>query len=293
MEREELSGVFLVDLSVAFDCVDHSLLLQKMEVLGFNKKAVDWSRSYLDNRQQCVSIEGCQSDFLDVDVGVPQGSILGPLFYLLYTNDLPEVVHSGNCDFNQLRMDRFNTMCPECGGLVAFADDSTVTVSDSNPEVLSEKLTEKYNIVANYFTNNRLKVNDEKTHLIVMATNQKRRLMQIDVKITTPTEVISASRSERLLGIQIHESMKWREHILDAEQSLLKSLNTRISALKKIKQVASFKTRLMVANGIFGSKMLYGLQLFGGTEEYLLNSLQVVQNKAARTVTKLNIFTPR
>ena len=109
LEREELSGVFLVDLSAAFDCVDHSLLLQKMEVLGFNKKAVDWSRSYLDNRQQCVSIEGCQSDFLGVDVGVPQGSILGPLFYFLYTNDLPEVVHSGTCNFNKLRMDRFNT----------------------------------------------------------------------------------------------------------------------------------------------------------------------------------------
>ena len=292
LERGELSGVCLVDLSAAFDCVDHSLLLKKMEVMGFDSKAVDWSRSYLANRQQCVIIDGSLSEFLSVEVGVPQGSILGPLFYLLYTNDLPEVLHKDTCDYNQLRVNRFNTMCPECGGLVAFADDSTITLTDSNPETLTQKLTENYNIVADYFSNNRLKVNDDKTHLLVMTTSQKRQHLSIDIQINTPTEVVTASSSERLLGIQIHENMKWRDYIIDTENSLLKSLNTRIKALKRIKHVASFKSRLMVANGIFSSKLLYGLQLYGGTEEYLLNSLQVVQNMAARTVTKLNMFTP-
>jgi hypothetical protein len=268
------------------------LLLQKMEVMGFNNMAMDWSKSYLENRQQCVYIDGSQSEFLSVEVGVPQGSILGPLFYLLYTNDLPEVMHEEHCHYNQLKMNRFNTMCVECGGMAVFADDSTVTVTDPDPEVLSHKLTEKYNHIANYFTDNRLKVNDDKTHLLVMMTKQKRKHMHIDVQINTPTEVITASTSERLLGIQIHEGMKWREYIIDTENSLLKSLNTRINALKMLKRTASFRTRLMVANGIFGSKMLYGLPLFGGAEEYLLNSLQVVQNKAAREVTKKNIFTP-
>ena len=75
----------LVDLSAAFDCVDHGLLLEKMKIMGFDKSCIQWCKSYLSNRYQCVYIEGAQSDFLRIDVGVPQGSILGPFFlYLVY-----------------------------------------------------------------------------------------------------------------------------------------------------------------------------------------------------------------
>ena len=85
--------------------------------------------------------------------------------------------------------------------------------------------------------------------------------------------------------------MKWHQYILHSESSLLKSLTKRLNALKMISKVASFKTRLMVENGIFCSKVLYCLPLFGGTEEFVLNSLQVIQNEAARVVTKLDRFT--
>ena len=171
LKSGELSRVMLVDLSAAFDCVvDHSLLLKKMKVMEFDNHCVKWCLNYLTNRYQSFHIDGAQSEFLKIEVGVPQWSILGPLFYILYTNDLPEVVDLEECEMNQLGLKKFNTMCFQCGGLVAFAVDSTITLTDSDPNRLSIKLTEKY---PSYFTANKLKVNDDKTQLVVMTSSKK------------------------------------------------------------------------------------------------------------------------
>ena len=88
-EAGTMAGVCLLDMSAAFDVVDHGLLLNKLELYGFNDDFLTWTRSYLSNRLQCVSIEGSLSRLQSVQVGVPQGSILGPLFYTLFTNELP------------------------------------------------------------------------------------------------------------------------------------------------------------------------------------------------------------
>ena len=86
--------------------------------------------------------------------------------------------------------------------------------------------------------------------------------------------------------------MRWVENVLEGDDSLVKALNSRLGALKKISQVASFKSRKAIADGIFMSKLTYLMPLWSGCEEYLIKSLQVVQNKAARVVARLNIFTP-
>jgi hypothetical protein len=145
---------------------------------------------------------------------------------------------------------------------------------------LSDTLSRKYKGVAN----NKLKVNDEKT------TRQKRRFVNTNnVQIETPTAIIKPSNVERLLGAQ---NIRWVEHILDSDQSLVKSLNLRVGALSKISKLTSFKTRKTIASGIFMSKLIYLMPLWSGCEDYLVKCLQVVQNKAARTVAKRNIFKP-
>ena len=93
VEAGQLAGVCLLDMSAAFDVVDHELLQQKLALYGFEEDILNWTASYLSGRTQCVSIEGSLSQLLAVDAGVPQGSILGPLFYTLFTNELPEVIH--------------------------------------------------------------------------------------------------------------------------------------------------------------------------------------------------------
>ena len=93
VESGQLAGVCLLDMSAAFDVVDHELLLQKLSLYGLDDNILCWINSYLSDRSQCVIIEGSLSKLLPVNSGVPQGSILGPLFYTLFTNELPEVIH--------------------------------------------------------------------------------------------------------------------------------------------------------------------------------------------------------
>ena len=147
-------------------------------------------------------------------------------------------------------------------------------------------------LTSDYLGNNRLKLNDDKTHLLVMTTQQKKRIINIDIKINTPTEVIKPIETEKLLGIHIQDDLKWTEYLQNNDKSLLKQLTSRLNALKMISWVFSFKIRLMIANGIFCSKLIFQISLWGGTEDYLLQALQVVQNKAARFVARKGKYTP-
>ena len=107
------------------------------------------------------------------------------------------------------------------------------------------------------------KVNDDKTHLLVMSTRQRRRHVDTTTtRIHTPSSSITPSTTERLLGAEIHHNLGWREHILDSEKSMVKSLNKRLGALRKIQKTASFKTRKMIATGIFMSKLIYLMPLW-------------------------------
>ena len=95
-----------------------------------------------------------------------------------------------------------------------------------------------------------------------------------------------------MLGGNISQNLKWTNHILLNEKSLVKQLGTKLNALRKISKVADFKTRKMLADGLFMSKLVYLIPLWGGCEKFLIRALQIIQNKAARSVTKLGIFTP-
>ena len=180
----------------------------------------------------------------------------------------------------------------ECVG--CYADDTIFTCSDEDPDRLSQKLSEKYSLLSDFLVSNKLKLNDDKTHLMVMTTSRRRvsRLQGSQVEISTPTETVESSKCEMLLGGLLHQDMKWGEHILDNEASLVRSLNSRLGALKMVSKVASFKNRKMIANGIFMSKLTYLMSLWGGYRKDLIQKLQSLQNKAARAVTKLDWYTP-
>ena len=176
-EDDEVSAVIMLDMSAAFDVVDHEILLGKLALYGFEDSAVSWIKSYLTNRTQSVFIEGSLSDPLPLDCGVPQGSILGPLLYIIYTNDLAEAVHdhppplephlsTGQNNF-------FNIHCHTCGGLCLYADDSTLTLSNKNVEQLNDDIDDKYKIIAQYMAKNKLILNSDKTHLLVMTSARK------------------------------------------------------------------------------------------------------------------------
>ena len=165
LEQGDMGGICKIDMRAAFDVVDTQLLLEKLELYGFERNSVQWIWSYLTYRSQRVYIEGSLSDHLALDAGVPQGSILGPILYTIFTNELPQVVHEDNCPMKESGESLiFNLQCQECGGVCCYADDSTYTAVGSDPVELSEKLSHKYSVLADFLTLNKLKVNDKKTH---------------------------------------------------------------------------------------------------------------------------------
>ena len=253
--------------------------------------------------QQSVSIDSCLSSILKTDSGVPQGSILGPILYILFTNELPDIVQehlgegldvAGHVQQGGEHdgLPGFTIACTECGSICCYADDTTYSTSSKDPQQLTERLSSKYLVVAEFMLNNRLKLNDEKTHLMVMTTSQYRRKnSNLSVEIRTPTEVILPTKTEKLLGALVNQDLKWAEHILLGEDALVKGLAKRLGDLKQVCKVASFKNRKMVAEGLIMSKLSYLIPVWAGCESYLLHALQVIQNKAARFVTRSDLST--
>ena len=160
-----------------------------------------------------------------------------------------------------------------------------------NPAILSDKLSEQYRKLADYMGDNKLVINDDKTHLLVMG-GPKFKAVRQQVNINTGTVSVTPVETDKLLGLNIHQSLKWRKNIISNKKSMIKSLTTRLNALKKLAVNANFKTRLMVANSCFMSIIIYMVSVWGGTEDYIVKAVQVMQNKAARCVTKQSWFTP-
>ena len=284
LENGDAAGIMMLDLSAAFDLVDHSLLLQKLEVMGFTEESIAWLKSYLTDRSQCIHLDGQFSELLPIITGVPQCSVLGALLYILFVNELPEVVH--HHEDNQL-IDCKDT----CGSMCCYVDDSTCTVTGHNALELSEKLTFQYQCIANFFRENRLVINDNKTQLLILGT-KKHAQLQEEVQLDTGSVLVTPVESSKLLGLHIHQTLKWKEHLLSGSTSLLAMLAKRLSVLKRTSRNASFKTRLKVANACFISILTYMISVWGSSESYVLKAIQVIQNKAARHVTKLTWYTP-
>ena len=181
--------------------------------------------------------------------------------------------------------------CSPCGSLVNYVDDGTYTYSHKDPIMLSAMLTTKYKAIEEYMVANRLVINSDKTHLVVMASRKNDAARQ-SVELRAGQHIIQPSETEKLLGCNISQNLKWKLHIQTGENSLIRQLTSRLNALQKVSIFATFKTRLSAANGAFMSVLAYLIPVWGGCEGYLVKALQVLQNRGARQVTKLSWFTP-
>ena len=128
----------------------------------------------------------------------------------------------------------------ECGMLVNYADDSSSSSADCDVTELATTMKLQYRAVASFLTSSLLQVNDSKTHTMLLTTAQMRKSQNISLTVEIGSIQQKTSQVERLLGLQLHENLKFREHLQDIEKSVLKSLNRRLNALKQIRRVTSF-----------------------------------------------------
>ena len=281
-------------------------MIDKLKLTGVEDQTLFWIRSYLANRKQSCFVDGELSMPLNLlECGVPQGSIGGPLLWLCFTCDQPDVIHDHPVDGQDLHrgcngnggvvlvpgvgegVQEVEAQHGGCGELVGYVDDGAYSYAHKDPAVLSAVLTQKYNLLADWMNNNKLVINPDKTHLLVLGSSGRAGLRQ-QVSLVADNHVIKPTESEKLLGGQIHQSLKWNQHIRDHKSSMIRQLTSRLNGLKKVSKNATFSTRLMVANGVVMSKLVYLITLWGGAQQYLLNALQVQQLTAARTVCGFN-----
>ena len=164
--------------------------------------------------------------------------------------------------------------------IVVYADDTTINLSAASESELSDKLEQTFKSVSKYMVGQGLKLNDEKSHLLLFTNKSSQAVLK------TPLGTIQPSESEKFLGGIVQKDLKWTGHILTDKDNLISALSKRCNALKSLSKVASFKTRKTIANGIFMGKLSYLICIWGSTSQENLRALQVTQNRAARYVTR-------
>ena len=256
--NKQVSGVVLVDLSAAFDLVSPSLLIEKLKVYGFEEDLTTWIYSYLTERYQSVWIDHVFSDFLENSIGVPQGSNLGPLFFLIYFNDLPTFIKED---------------------IDCYADDSTLGATDKVVANIGTKLSSDCNQLSKWMDQNKFKLNADKTHFMVMGTAARLRgADQLDVVMDGVVLEESEEQHEVLPGVVIQSDLKWTLQL----EELSAKLTKRLTGLMKLKYLMKRSNKRNIIQGVFSSVLCYCLPLFGGCSKADLNVIQVQQNKAAQ-----------
>ena len=185
-------GIF-VDLQKAFDTVEHDILLSKLEHYGIRGLANEWFKSYLSNRKQYVSINGYHSNLADVKFGVPQGSVLGPLLFLICINDLNQALKF--CKVHHV------------------ADDTSLIHFSKSVDRLNKHVNLDLKNLTYWLNANKIALNVKKTELVIF--KHQRKKLDSPIKIKLNRKRLYPSKLVKYLAIKIDESLNWKQHIHD------------------------------------------------------------------------------
>ncbi len=270
IDSESVVLLILLDQSAAFDTIDHTILLSRLEQrFGIKGKALKWFQSYLKDRKQYVNIDGARSSPRDLEFGVPQGSVLGPILFTCYTTPLGDII--------------------ERHGLLRhfYADDTQIYLSmKPGPETTDQAVIKIQNCireVGQWMASNFLKLNDSKTEVMVFGAKHKLQPLQINIQIGD--QPIRPSKTVRNLGVVYDAGVCMDKHI----SMVCRSANMHIRNIGGIRKYLTPEAAKTLVHSLVISRLDYANALLYGLPQMKINKLQLVQNKAARVITR----TPR
>ena len=251
-------GVF-VDLEKAFDTVNHKILLAKLDHIGIRGIANNWIKSYLTKRTQSVTSNGHTSDNLNITCGVPQGSILGPILFIIYINDMHNALQK--CLVHH------------------FADDTNLLFSHKNPKIIQKVMNKELKFLFDWLCANRLSLNVGKTEFVLFHPPRLKLENRIILKLNRTK--IFASRKIKYLGLIIDDMLTWKAHVSE----LAKKLSRSVGMLYKIRENCPQSVLYSLYHSIFNSHLTYGLPVWGNADNIYLEKIRLLQKKAVRAIT--------
>lgn len=259
-KKEWCIGVFL-DISKAFDTLDHKILLAKLNHIGLRGNTLDWFDSYLSGRKQYIHYENAKSSLKTITSGVPQGSILGPLLFLIYINDLTCIISKGNP--------------------ILFADDTNILYNHPNLNYLTNIVNDELTLIVQWFTANKLSLNTNKTNIMIFRTPQ-RKLQSDNVFITINNFLIKKTNVTKFLGIYIDEHLNWKTHLTKKANQVLKV----VAILSKLQHLLSSNILRTIYNALIYPHLSYCITSWGNVQNREVNRLFKLQKRALRYISK-------
>ena len=246
-----VAGVFL-DFRKAYDTVDHSILLKKLYAYGIRGTILNWFKSYLSNREQFASINNTYSDKNYISCGIPQGSVLGPLLFLIYINDLPNVSKKLYS--------------------ILFADDTSVFLEGDNLNTLSTVINEELNKLSIWLASNKLTLNTDKSHYVIF---HRARLKQTKIEIKLSDISLKRVSFTKFLGVIIDEKLSFTRHISYIKNKISKAMGIIIKARKYLNR----KSLLNLYHAFVFPYLTYCIEIWGNASDIHLDALLKVQKK--------------
>jgi len=264
IDKRKLSALVLLDLSAAFDTIDHQLLLTRLSsTFGLTGAALNLLTSYLTGRSQSVSIDSHSTIPSPMQTGVPQGSVLGPLLFCLYTTPLSHILNATTLSYH------------------FYADDTQLYISFNSPDsaISLATLSSALDSVHAWLTSNRLSVNPSKTEFLIIGTPQQRSKLTA-ATLTFQGTLLTPTDSTRNLGFIFDKDLSAKQHI----SSVCKASYFQIRQLRQVRSSLDTNSAIILANSLVSSKLDYCNSLYYNLPATSLDRLQKVQNALARVV---------
>ena len=266
MDKGHIVGMILLDLQKAFDTVDHSILMMKLRSAGLGDDILRWFDSYLSDRQQLVDVSGTHSCFAHITCGVPQGSILGPLLFLIYVNDMSAVVKNK---------------------LLLYADDSGILVSGKSKLYVESCLKDDLHHVSQWLVDNKLSLHLGKTESILFGSKHRLR-SNSTLNISFNGSNIESTTSVKYFGATIDQNLSFDS----MARSIIKKANARLKYLYRKKGYLTKHTKKLLAMALIQCHFDYASSIwYYSLTKSLKSKLQTAQNKMIRFVLDLDART--